>query len=136
MMNLTANQTLAVMAEDVNHYTAEDIARILAESKSAARDAVAKFLADWKAKTGGNEYGEPMYCGFASTKIYGVKGNTKLGKAFKSAGIDKDHTGAFSIWNPSNHPGQSMDAKEVGAEACSSVWRQYGFKSYMESRAD
>ena len=136
MMNLTANQTMAVMAEDVNHYTAEDIARILAESKSAARAAVAKFLADWKAKTGGNEYGEPMYCGFASTKIYGVKGNTKLGKAFKSACIDKDFSGAYSFWNPSNHPGQSMDAQEVGAEACRAVWRQHGFNSYMESRAD
>ena len=46
MMNFTANQTMAVMAEDVNHYKAEDIARILAESKSAARDAVVKFAAD------------------------------------------------------------------------------------------
>jgi len=133
MMNLTATQTPAV---DVNQYDAVAIARILAESKSAARAAVVKFLADWKAKTGGNEYGEPMYCGFASTKIYGVRGNTRLGKAFKSAGIDKDYSGAYSIWNPSEHPGQSMDAKEVGAEACSAVWRQYGFKSYMESRAD
>jgi hypothetical protein len=136
MMNLTATQTMAVLAEDVNQYDSAAIARILAESRSAARAAVVKFLADWKAKTGGNEYGEPMYCGFASTKIYGVRGNTRLGRAFKSAGIDKDHTGAFSIWNPSEHPGQSMDAKEVGAEACSAVWRQYGFRSYMESRAD
>jgi hypothetical protein len=133
MMNLTATQTPAV---DVNQYDSAAIARILAESRSAARTAVVKFLADWKAKTGGNEYGEPMYCGFASTKIYGVRGNTKLGRAFKSAGIDKDHTGAFSIWNPSEHPGQSMDVKEVGAEACAAVWRQYGFRSYMESRAD
>ena len=136
MMNLTATQTLAVLAEDVNQYDAADIARILAESKSAARAAVVKFLADWKAKTGGNQYGEPMYCGFASTKIYGVRGNTRLGKAFKSAGIDKDYSGAHSIWNPSEHPGQSMDAKEVGARACAEVWNRYGFRSYMESRAD
>ena len=133
MMNLTATQTPAV---DVNQYDAADIARILAESKSAARAAVVKFLADWKAKTGGNQYGEPMYCGFASTKIYGVRGNTRLGKAFKSAGIDKDYSGAYSIWNPSEHPGQSMDAKEQGARACAEVWKRYGFRSYMESRAD
>ena len=132
----TATQTAGVVAQDINQYDAEAIRNILAEAKQAARIAAQSFLDDWNAKTGGNQYGEPMYCGFASTKIYGVKGNTRLGKAFKSAGIDKDHTGAFSIWNPSNHPGQSMDAKEVGAEACSSVWRQYGFKSYMESRAD
>ena len=136
MINLTATQTMAVMAEDVNHYTAEDIGRILTESKSAARTAVSQFLAEWKAKTGGNEYGEPLYCGFASTKIYGVRGNTRLGQAFKSAGIEKDYSGAHSIWNPSEHAGQSMDAKERGAQACAAVWRQYGFRSHAESRAD
>ena len=132
----TATQTAGAVAQDINQYDAEAIRNILAEAKSAARIAAQSFLDDWNAKTGGNQYGEPMYCGFASTKIYGVKGNTKLGKAFKAAGIEKDYSGAYSIWNPSNHPGQSMDAKEVGAEACSAVWRQHGFKSYMESRAD
>jgi predicted membrane metal-binding protein len=136
MINLTATQTMAVMAEDVNHYTAEDIGRILTESRAAARAAVTKFLADWRSKTGGNQYGEPVYCGFASTKIYGVRGNTRLGRAFKSAGIDKDYSGAHSIGNPSEHLGQSMDVKEQGARACAAVWRQYGFRSHVESRAD
>ena len=93
-------------------------------------------MADWVEKTGGNQYGEPMYCGFASTKIYGVKGNTKLGKAFKAAGIEKDYSGAYSIWNPSGHAGQSMDVKEVGAQACAQVFKNYGFTAYMDSRAD
>jgi len=128
--------TIAQIGQDVNMYTASDVQAIKQEAIEAAQKAVVEFLADWNAKTGGNEYGEPMYCGFASTKIYGVKGNTKLGKAFKSAGLEKDYSGAYSIWNPSGHGGQSMDVKEVGAQACADVFRKYGFTAYMESRAD
>ena len=132
----TATQTAGVVAQDINQYDAEAIRNILAEAKQAARIAAQSFLDDWNAKTGGNQYGEPMYCGFASTKIYDVKGNTKLGKAFKAAGIEKDYSGAYSIWNPSEHRGQSMDVKEVGAQACARVFKNYGFRAYMDSRAD
>ena len=132
----TQTQTLGVVAQDINQYDAEAIRNILAEAKQAARIAAQSFLDDWNEKTGGNQYGEPMYCGFASTKIYGVKGNTKLGKAFKAAGIEKDYSGAYSIWNPSEHRGQSMDVKEVGAQACAQVFMNYGFTAYMDSRAD
>ena len=128
--------TIAQIGQDVNMYTAEDIAKIKAEACAEASKAAQDFLAKWTESTGGNEYGEPMYCGFASTKIYGVKGNTKLGKAFKKAGLEKDYSGAYSIWNPSGHAGQSMDVKEVGAQACADVFRKYGFTAYMDSRAD
>ena len=117
-------------------YTLDQIQDIVTEAKQAAKNAAHAYVEDWKAKTGGNQYGEPMYCGFASTKIYGVKASTKLGKAFKAAGITKDYSGAFSIWNPSEWPGQSMDVKEAGAQACADVFRKYGFRSYMDSRAD
>ena len=132
----TATQTAGVIAQDINQYDAQAIRSILAEAKRAAARASQEWVQDWKARTGGNEYGEPMYCGFASTKIYGVKGNTKLGKAFKEAGIEKDYSGAYSIWNPSGWAGQSMDVKEVGAQACAEVFRNYGFTAYMDSRAD
>jgi len=132
----TVTRTAVAVSDDINHYTVEDIKVILAEAKYAAQVAAQSFLDDWNAKTGGNQYGEPMYCGFASTKIYGVKGNTKLGKAFKAAGIDKDYSGAYSIWNPSEHRGQSMDVKEHGAQACAQVFKNYGFTAYMDSRAD
>ena len=132
----TATQTAGVIAQDINQYDAQAIRSILAEAKRAAARASQAWVEDWKARTGGNEYGEPMYCGFASTKIYGVKGNTKLGKAFKAAGIEKDYSGAYSIWNPSGWAGQSMDVKEVGAQACAEVFKQYGFTAYMDSRAD
>jgi hypothetical protein len=132
----TATQTAGVIAQDINQYDAQAIRSILAEAKRAAARASQEWVQDWKARTGGNEYGEPMYCGFASTKIYGVRGNTKLGKAFKAAGIEKDYSGAYSIWNPSGWAGQSMDVKEVGAQACADVFKQYGFRAYMDSRAD
>ena len=132
----TVTRTAVAVSDDVNHYTVDDVRAILAESKEAAQIAVKTFLDDWNEKTGGNQYGEPMYCGFASTKIYGVKGNTKLGKAFRAAGIEKDYSGAYSIWNPSEHRGQSMDVKEVGAQACAQVFKNYGFTAYMDSRAD
>ena len=132
----TATQTAGVIAQDITQYDAQAIRSILAEAKRAAARASQEWVQDWKARTGGNEYGEPMYCGFASTKIYGVKGNTKLGKAFKEAGIEKDYSGAYSIWNPSGWAGQSMDVKEVGAQACADVFRNYGFTAYMDSRAD
>ena len=106
------------------------------QAKAAATKAQADFLAQWNANTGGNEYGEPMYCGFAWINIYGVKGNTKLGKRFKAAGVERSYDGSLQIYNPSGHRGQSMDVKEAGAEAAAQVFTKYGFKCYAGSRAD
>ena len=114
--------------------SAEEIKMV--EAKTAAKQAAQAYVDDWTQKTGGNEYGEPMYCGFASTNIYGIKGNTKAGRAMKAAGLSKNYEGAYSIWNPSEWGGQSMDVKEAGAQACADVFRKYGFTAYMSSRAD
>ena len=38
-----------------------NIEQLHIEATTNAKNAVAKFLSDWTAKTGGNEYGEPMY---------------------------------------------------------------------------
>jgi len=132
----TATQTLAVIANDPKLYTVEDLKTIMQEAKTAAAIAAQSFLDDWNASTGGNQYGEPMYCGFAWVNIYGVKGNTKLGRAMKQAGYTKDYTGAYQIYNPAGYGGQSMDVKEAGARAAALVFEQYGFKAYMGSRAD
>ena len=108
----------------------------------SAKKAVSDYLADWTAKTGGNEYGEPMYCGFAWVTVYPEhKGNTKLGKGerrvLESMGFKKDWTGkAWQLWNCTGYNGQSMDVKEAGAQAYADVLRNYGFKAYMGSRAD
>ena len=132
----TATQTAGVIANDPKLYTVEDLRTIMQEAKQAASIAAQSFLDDWNASTGGNQYGEPMYCGFAWVNIYGVKGNTKLGRAMKTAGYQKSYDGSLQIYNPAGYGGQSMDVKEAGAQAAAQVFKNYGFTAYMGSRAD
>ena len=132
----TATQTLAVIAQDPKLYTVEDLKSIMQDAKNAANIAAQSFLDDWNASTGGNQYGEPMYCGFAWVNIYNVKGNTRLGRAMKAAGYTKDYTGAYQIYNPAGYGGQSMDVKEAGARAAAQVFTNYGFTAYAGGRAD
>jgi len=106
------------------------------ETLTAAAAAAHDYIAEWKAKTGGNAYGEPMYCGFAWVTVYPKhKGNTKLGKlerqTLKEIGLRPDYTGRAAQW-----PGQSMDAKEAGARAAARVLTKYGYTAYAGSRAD
>lgn len=122
--------------------TAQDTTAITARAEQAARTAQQQFLDNWVNTTGGNSYGEPMYCGFAWVTVFPQhKGNTKLGKGERSVlsamGFRKDWTGkAYQLWNPAGYAGQSMDVKEAGARAYAEVLRQYGFNAYAESRAD
>ena len=104
---------------------------IVAEAKSAAREAAERFFQE---KLNGRDQ---FACGFAWVDIFGVKGNTKLGKAFKEAGVSKSHTGAFQIWNPSNMYVQNVDTLEAGAEAAAQYLQQtMGVKAYADSRLD
>ena len=76
-------------------------------------------------------------CGFAWVNIYGIKGNTKIGKAFIANGIRKSYSvGAYEMWNPSNIGCQNIDTKEAGARAAAEVFRRYGFEAYPNSRLD
>lgn len=103
---------------------------IVNEAREAAREAAEKYF---KEKLGGvDQYS----CGFGWVEIYGVKGNTRLGKAFKAAGINKNYTGAYSIWNPSGLGVQNIDTLEEGARAAAAVFERYGFKAYACSRLD
>jgi hypothetical protein len=109
---------------------AEELKNIINEAKTAANKASMKYL-DVNLK------GEDNYpCGFAWVNIYGVKGNTKQGKAFKVAGLEKDYSGAYNIWNPGNVNVQNVDVKEAGAEAAADVFTSYGFKAFAGSRLD
>jgi hypothetical protein len=118
---------VATQTKDLNDYTVEDIQNILALAKAEAYGAAMTHI---------DEYGEQAYCGFAWVNIHGIKGNTKLGKRMKAAGLDKDYSGAYSIWNPSALGTQCMSTKEAGAEACARVLCAYGFRAYAGSRAD
>ena len=103
---------------------------IVAEAKSAAREAAERFFQE---KLNGRDQ---FACGFAWVDIFGIKGNTKLGKAFKEAGVSKSHTGAFQIWNPAEMYVQNVDTLEAGAQAAADVFKKYGFSAYAGSRLD
>ena len=115
---------------------------IFNDAKKSAVEAVDKFMNTWREKTGGNEYDEPMYCGFANVKIYPARG--KFIKFLKGIGIgDNGYKGGWRISYydimPLDHPKrstQSMDIKEEACDAFADALEKYGIKSYMESRAD
>lgn len=114
-----------------NITTQEQVNNIVQEAKSAAYTAAMQFFYD--KLNGQDQYA----CGFAWVDIYGVKGNTKLGKMFAAAGVRKDWTGkAFQIWNPSGMGCQNVDTLEAGAEAAAQVFKKYGFEAYAGSRLD
>ena len=109
------------------NYTQEQITAIVdeayIEANKAAREALAK-------------YGDRDACGFAWTNIYKIKGNTKVGKMLKAAGVRQDYTRAFQLWNPAKLGCQSVGILEAGAEAAAEVFRKYGFEAYAGSRLD
>jgi hypothetical protein len=111
-------------------YSQAQIENILTEAKTAAREAAEKFFQE---KLGGRDQ---FSCGFAWTDIFGIKGNTRLGRAFKAAGITKNYSGAYSIWNPAGLGVQNIDTLEAGAEAAAKVFQKYGFRAYAGSRLD
>jgi hypothetical protein len=122
----TTTYTPAALAE---LYTVEDIKRIVAEACDAAYKAADVYENDVMQGSWGA-------CGFAWVNIHGIKGNTKIGRRMKQAGIGQDWTKAFSIWNPSGYPTQNVDTLEAGARAAAKVLEHYGFRAYAGSRLD
>ena len=113
------------------NYTSEQIKQIVIEAQHSAFQEAKKFIAE----VYNNQ--DQGCCGFAWVNIYGIKGNTKLGKAMKAAGIERsDYKKCFSIWNPSEHGAQNIDTKEAGALAAQKVFEKYGFRAYAGSRLD
>ena len=112
------------------NYTQDQVNAIVAEAKQAAFQAADKFF---KERLGGRDQ---YACGFAWTNIYKVKGNTKLGKMLKAAGVRQDYTKAFQLWNPAGYGCQNVDTLEAGAEAAAKVFQKYGFEAYAGSRLD
>jgi hypothetical protein len=100
------------------------------EARDAAYAASDEFF---RVKLGGvDQYA----CGFAWINIFKVKGNTKLGRMLKAAGVRQDYTKTFQLWNPAGYPVQNIDTLEVGARAAAEVFRKYGFEAYAGSRLD
>ena len=74
-------------------------------------------------------------CGFAWVDIP-VKGNTKLGRQLKAAGVSKHWRSGFQLWNPSKYPTQNVDTLEAGARAAAEVLNSAGITAYAVSRLD
>ena len=116
-------------------YTPAELKAIVTEAQEAAYTAADDFE---------NRYfpdGGWGACGFAWVNIYRhndkpIKGNTKMGRALKAAGVRQDWTRAFQIWNPSKYPTQNVDTLEAGARAAAAVLQRYGFTAYAGSRLD
>lgn len=112
-------------------FTQDQINAIVTEARTEARQAADKFFQE---KLNGQDQ---FACGFAWVDIYGIKGNTKLGKMLKVAGVERsDYKKCFSIWNPSNFGCQNVDTLEEGARAAAKVFERYGFRAYAGSRLD
>ena len=75
-------------------------------------------------------------CGFAWVEVYGVRSNSKMGKAMLAAGFRKSYNGSLTLWNPSRAPVQSIGVLEKGAQAYAMTLKYYGFEAYMCSRLD
>jgi len=122
----TTTMTPAQLAE---LYTVEDIKRIVAEACDAAYKAADTYENDVM-------QGRWGCCGFAWVNIYNIKGNTKIGRMLKQAGVGRSWNKAYQIWNPSGYPTQNIDTLEAGARAAAKVLEHYGFTAYAGSRLD
>ena len=78
----------------------------------------------------------PRYTCFVT--IYGVRANSKVGKALKQIGFSKeDWSKSFQLWNPGGYGGQNVDIKEAGAEAYAAKFQEItGITIYAGSRLD
>ena len=111
-------------------YSQEQINAIVAEAKTEAFRAADAYFKD---KLGGRDQ---YACGFAWVDVFGIKGNTRIGRYLKAAGLRKSYTGSLQIWNPSGYACQNIDTLEAGAEAAAKVFEKYGFRAYAGSRLD
>ena len=112
--------------------TAQQVEQIVNAAMTTANEAARRALA---------ERGDRDACGFAWVNIWEhngkkIRANSKLGKALIAAGVRKDYTGAFCLWNPSKLGVQSIGILEEGAYAAAEVFKSAGFTAYAGSRMD
>ena len=112
--------------------TAQQVGQIVNDATTSAAEAAKRELA---------KYGDRDCCGFAWVNIWMYEGkkiraNSKLGKALIAAGVRKDYTGSYCLWNPSKAGVQSMGILEAGAYAAAEVFKAAGFTAYAGSRMD
>jgi hypothetical protein len=92
----------------MKNFSKEEIISAVQEAQAEAAQATNEFLA---------KHGDRDACGFAWVDIFGVRSNSKEGKALVEAGFRKSYTGGLQMWDPSKSFTQSISAKEAGTEA-------------------
>ena len=115
----------------------ENILEIIAEAKSKAKDAIQVAKIEWEKNTGGNEYGEPMYCGFAWVSYpERIRKNSQTAKALAAIGFQwNDYYKRMEKHSP--YRGQSMDFAEASCHAYVAKFEEItGLKLNVSSRAD
>ena len=83
--------------------------------------------------------GDRDACGFAWVDVYGVRANSKLGRALLASGFTRNgYQRSLQYWNPSRLGVQSVGILEDGAEAFAHVLKeQLGLERvYAGSRLD
>jgi hypothetical protein len=116
--------------ELAERYTVENLREIVALACDAAYRAADAFEHDHFPNGGWGA------CGFAWMSLNGIKGNTRIGRRLKQAGISQSWDKRFQIWNPSGYPTQNIDTLEAGARAAAEVFKRYGFDASAGSRLD
>jgi len=84
------------------------------------------------------EHGDMHACGFAWVSVYGVRSNSKIGKALATLGFTKsDWNKCLQLWNPGKYMGQSVDIKEEAARAyANELTALTGIECFVGSRLD
>ena len=108
----------------------DQIINIHTEALTAAQNAATTYFEN----TLNNK--DQFPCGFSWVKIYGVRSNSKIGKALASVGFKKSYTGGIQRWNPSELNCQNVDTLYTGAKAYAAVFKKYGFEAFADSRWD
>ena len=87
------------------------------EATTAAKKAVADFLDRWNTQTGGNEYGEPMYCGFAWVDVAVDRTNSKEAKALASVKLLTGHPAGIGDHSTKDYWDNCTEALKLLASA-------------------
>lgn len=129
MSNLEVQSNPVV--QPLNTLSKAQLSKILDEAVVAGKKAAKTYLED---KLGGVD---TYPCGFAWTRMRGIRANSKLGKMLKELSFEKDwYSMAFCFDGSAFYRGQNLDAKEAGCIAASEVLSKHGFNAYVDTRID
>lgn len=134
-----------------------DYVELVEHARKAAEAAVTKRITELKEAHPDRHYDHHGCCGFAwvevplgrhpfitamrrATREFVKSPETVRNPQYESSqlfGERQDYgTRAWQFWNPSGYSGQSIDIKDVGAQAFAAVLQEAGIKAHVRSRLD